>query len=394
MKSYINLLFFVVLVILFSAALAQQPAGNEKAASIPDANQPRTPDFPYVAEITGDDVNIRPGPGTQYYVCGKLNKADRVKILSARFSWSCIVPPKGSFSWISTQYVTTDPDKPEIGTVTGDAVRVYAGSDEIKPMHSTFSQGKLNKGDKVTLLGEEQDDYYKIAPPSFAYLWVSTQYINPLGSVGDVPVVVKPMRKPKPKPGDTAAVAPAMMPHESRKLKEYHALAKQIKDELKKPLDQQDYSNYKEALTAIADDKEAGKAARFAKYALGQIDRYELARKINKEVQLQDEQLQKNKERIEKARAASRAQIKNLGSFAAIGKLLTSEVYGKEPQLVHYKILDEAGKIVCYALPTDKAAEMDLSEFLDHKVGLVGTIEPHVQTSSALVRFTEITKLD
>ena len=74
------------------------------------------------------------------------------------------------------QYIKVDPANPKIGLVTGNSVRVYAGSDYQKAMYSTTRQGMLDKNEKVTLLGEQADGYFKIAPPSFAYLWVSTQY--------------------------------------------------------------------------------------------------------------------------------------------------------------------------------------------------------------------------
>ena len=96
--------------------------------------------------------------------------------------WSKIQPPPGSFSWISSQYVKIDPTNQSIGIVTGDDVRVWAGSDRVRPEVSTSLQGKLSKGEKVKLLGEELNNYYKIAVPSLpdAYLWISTQYTKPI----------------------------------------------------------------------------------------------------------------------------------------------------------------------------------------------------------------------
>src|SRR4030042_477474 len=96
-----------------------------------------------------------------------------------------------------------------------------------KPMHSTTVQMELNKGDKVELMGEEMDDYYKIAPPTGAYLWVLTQYTKPIGAVGEVEVIVKPKTEPEAETeleANTVAVVPAANPIESEKLKEYYAL--------------------------------------------------------------------------------------------------------------------------------------------------------------------------
>ena len=59
----------------------------------------------------------------------------------------------------------------------------------------------------------------------------------------------------------------------------------------------------------------------------------------------------------------------------------------------NYRIVDESGKMVCYALPSDSAAQTDLAGMVGRKVGLVGTIEAYKPIAGALVRFTEIVEL-
>jgi len=385
MESRINLFILVILASIASISFAQ-PATilPEESASADDANAVSAPSFPYVAEITGDDVNIRSGPGTNYYSCGKLSKGDRVEVVSEQFGWSRIVPPAGSFCWISMQYVSVNLDNPTIGIITGDGVRVYAGSDYVEPMHSTSEQGRLNRGDKVKLLGEEKDDYYKIAPPSGAYLWVSTQYTKPAVPIVEMPPpIVEPI-------ADANTVAPPEISVEDEKLKEYYVLQKQIKAERAKPIDQANFADIKKRLTEIANNKEAGKAARYAKFVIRQIEGFELALAVAKEVQLQNAQLQQIMQRIDKARATRMAKAEDLGKFVVVGVFATFKTYGPG----HYRIVDDSGKMICYALPSEQAAEMDLSEFIGRKVGLVGAIQPHPQTAGALVRFKEIVELN
>ena len=388
MQSHINSLVLVVLAVLASVGFAQQ-AVSPAPATAADVNAAGTLSFPYVAEITADNVNIRSGPGTNYYSCGKLSKADRVKVVGSQFSWSRIVPPAGSFSWISMQYVSIDTDNPAVGIVTGDAVRVYAGSDKVKPMHSTTVQMKLNRGDRVELLGEERGDYYKIVPPAGTYLWVSTEYTEPLGSVGEFPLVVERPREIEP---DTGVAVPTDI--ETEKLKEYYALQGQIKAEQAKPIAEQDYADIKKALLDIAEDKEAGKAGRYSALAIERIKRFELAGAVAIELRLQDAQLQQVQQRIDKARARKLAEVQDLGRFAVVGRLQASSIYGPETGLKHYRIVDDSGKTICYALPSGPASKMDLGRLIDRRVGLLGTVEPHPATGGALVRFTEIVELD
>jgi hypothetical protein len=82
------------------------------------------------------------------------------------------------------------------------------------------------------------------------------------------------------------------------------------------------------------------------------------------------------------------AEVANIGKFAIVGEFQTYVTYGPG----HYRILDKAGKMVCYALPAGTASKIDLDSFVGQKVGLVGTIEPHLPTKKALIRFTEIVK--
>lgn len=391
MQSRINLFLFVIILgsawIIFTA---EAVIGVEEGVE----------GYPYVAEITGDNVNMRSGPGTNYYRCGKLNQGARVEVVGSQFSWSRIVPPEGSFSWISKQYVSIDPDDKGTGTVTGNAVRVYAGSSELKPIHSTTVQLKLDRGDKVKLLSGEEGDYYKISPPVGSYLWVSTQYTRALGTVGEVAVAVKKPVVEKPKAeaegvkkptAPTVVQRPAADPSlEARKLREYYALVKRMESEREKRLGQQDYSDIKKALVEIAEVGKAGKAARYSAFAVKQIERIELALAVGKELPLQESELEGVKKRIEQAREASLSKVPDMGRFAAMGKLQVSSIYGPG----YYRVVDNSGKMICYALPSGQVSSLDMEELLGKKVGLVGTIEAHPQSGSALVRFTEIARVD
>ena len=387
MQSYIKLFAIVILTSLVSIGFAQEAATPTIGAQ--EAATPTT--FPYMAEITGDNVYVRSGPGTNFYDCGKLNKGDKVKVIGKQFSWARVVPPASSFSWISIQYVSIDPDNPTVGSVTGDRVRVYAGSDFRKTLHSMYLQGKLDKGDKVKLLGEQIDNYYKIAPLSFSYLWVSINFTKPLKQVKEVaPIIEQPIIKPTTEPNDTPEkVVPEPVSPETA-LEKYRALKEQFEAERAKPKDQQNYADIKEALIKIARDKTADKAARYAEFVLKQIKDFELVLEVAKTVRLQNEQLQKIRERIDKARATRLAEFEDLGRFAVVGQLQTFMTYGPG----HYRIINEAGKTICYALPSGQVSQMQLSKLINRKVGLIGTIELHRQTAGALVRFTEIAELD
>jgi len=402
MKSRIKLFALVVFAFFVTVCYAQQAAtpGADLSGS---QESVQAQSFPYLAEITGDDVLIRTGAGRSFYDCGKFKKGDKIQVVGSQFTWSKIVPPAGCFSWISMQYVKFDSDDPSIGIVTGDNVRVYAGADNLRPSYSTKLQVKLNKDDKVKLLGEQLDDYYKIAPPSGAYLWVGTNYTKKIMPTIEGPLRIAMTPGIDTAPGTDMATGIDVTTMESvadsndkpevkreSQLEKYYAVQKQIEAEQAKPMDQQDYTSIKESLLEIANDKNAGKAARYAQAVIEQVKGFDLAIEVGKTVKLQNEQLEKTKERINKARSERLSEIKDLGKFAVIGKLENFMTYGPG----HYRIVDESDRTICTALPSKQASGKDFGALLGKKVGLVGTIEPYQQTAGALVRFDEVVNME
>ncbi len=383
-------LFLFALLTLSAAAQAQQdtnlPVVPEATGTVFDAGGS------FVAEVVGNDVYLRSGPGTNFYHCGKLYKGDRVQVVKVQQGWSCIVPPPGCFSWVAIQYVGINMENPTQGIITGDKVGVYAGSDYVEPMHSTSRQVVLNRGQMVKLLSEEKDDYYKIAPPEGAYLWVHSQYLQPVRSPMESPLVG--MVAGPNTPDETPPTAEQLQT-ESDLLDAYYAVSKLVKEERNKPMAQQDYAELKEKLRALAENPIGGRATRYADFTLKQVERFELAGTVAKEMAMQSKELEKVTEKISEAREARLAQIGDLGRFAVIGTLETTSVYAPTAaQSQRYRVLDESGRTICYVAPTGAAAGKDLSGLVGRKVGLVGEIQPHQATARAFVEFSEIVPLD
>jgi len=390
-------------------------------------------EFPYIAEITGTDVYVRSGPGLSNYFCSKLSVPARIIVKDEKRGWLKIIPPPTSFSWISKDFVKIDATDKTIGIVTGDNVRIWAGSENIDPMRAAGLQCRLGEGATVKLIGKEQGDYYRIVPPVSAHLWVHkkfTKYVGPVpkpkpvklppkpkatgrpqkpaarktisapGAKPDTPLVppvkkvvpkagpvVKPKPKPKPKPAPKKIVPPA----EAKRIVEYKQLAKLVDVELAKPLDMQNYDKIKKALKMIAGDAKAGKAKKYAQYQLDNISRYELAQQITKLLAQQDRDLTKALDMIKVGRDDAVAKIKDPGKFIVAGLFKRSQIYTQESGNRRYYVEDEKGKIICYAVP---AADMEAvsEKYVGKTVGLKGTVISEPQNPIALVRFNEITE--
>ncbi|MBP8304247.1 MAG: hypothetical protein KBE04_08990 [Phycisphaerae bacterium] len=361
-----------------AAAATNKPTAAGLAGPV-DSNRP----CPFTGQITANDVLVRSGPGTHFYQCAKLFQGDKVDVLKEEGGWSQIVPPPGSFAWVALQYIAVDVRDRTAGVVTGQGMAAYAGSELQRPMHSTSTQAVLHRGDRVKLLGQEQEGYLKIACPSGSSLWVSSQYVQAIA---------------RPSVADPAAAAvqavtfgPAA-PVDEQKLQEYYQLQERFKAEIAKPLAEQDFTSIKGPLTALAGIQNGGRPAQYARHLLERITSCELAKQASKEVQEQDKQVADALARIDQDRQGRLALRPDLAGFSVMGTLATSNIFVGQ-QVERYRVTDENGRVLCYAEAVGEAASLDLSPFVGQKVGLVGTIQPYPAIGGALVRFTEIIRL-
>jgi len=136
--------------------------------------------FPYTAYITADDVYVRSGPGQNYYPTEKLAAGATVEVYRHDpGGWYAIRPPEESFSWVSARYLTAGADG--LAVVNGEEVAARVGSrfSAIKDV----IQVRLQKAEVVEVLGTEMDEsgtkrWYKIAPPSGEFRWISGRYVD------------------------------------------------------------------------------------------------------------------------------------------------------------------------------------------------------------------------
>ncbi|MFO1093055.1 MAG: SH3 domain-containing protein [Planctomycetaceae bacterium] len=166
--------------------------------------------FPYEAEVRGDDVNVRSGPSLKNYETGKLNQGDRVTVIRHDpGGWFAIAPPPGSFSWVDASHVQKAdarsgvvrvPDDPNGGR--GQAF-VHVGS-ALSDDVSMYSPVRLEDGDQVEILGEKTLTLergpvlmYQIKPPAEEFRWVKGDFIVPLGAAERGPNNSDPFAVPR-----------------------------------------------------------------------------------------------------------------------------------------------------------------------------------------------------
>lgn len=415
-KAIIIIVAFVLIAPVCFAVEPAQPASPEPAAPATpavediattglvvtgDALPVSQPKVPYVAEVIGENVYVRSGPGTNYYPCIKVNSSQPIFVVGHEYGWSKILPPAGSFSWVSADFVKPDENNPDIGIVTGNAVRVRAGAPLVDPLHSASEQTKLNEGDQVKLLTKEKTDgYYKVIPPTGAHLWISSKYLKYIGPPDKVKPFKPEPKKPEPvkpvvviKPPKPEVVVPTKVSRESKLITQCRQLRTMMQAELKKPAEKQNYTAIKTALEKIVADPDADKSKRYAKYQLALVAQFELAIDASRQLKKQDSALLRARAKIKDAHDKKIAKIPNPGKFIAMGKLRESSIYTVHTGQKRYLLIGDAGKIICYAVPAEDAAPIDPAKFLNHQVGLVGTATSDKRNSISLVKFTELVDL-
>lgn len=127
--------------------------------------------------VSGTQLNVRSGPGTEYDSVGSLNKGDSVNILErikiGKTTWGCT-----KTGWVSMDYVDTDgkgvettTDGAGSGKVIGDTVNVRSG-----PGTDYEVIGSVKFGDKVTISETSTSDGVKWG--KIGKGWISMKYIE------------------------------------------------------------------------------------------------------------------------------------------------------------------------------------------------------------------------
>ncbi|MCK5179544.1 MAG: SH3 domain-containing protein [Candidatus Omnitrophica bacterium] len=126
--------------------------------------------FPYLAEATGDQVNVRSGQSSNFERLCQLSKGDEVVVLEKGYSWYKIQLPPAARSFVSKEYVQYLGQN--AGGVTAERVNIRAGAG----IHFTVL-GQLAKGEQI-YIEEELDEWYRIKPVAESYGWVADQFLN------------------------------------------------------------------------------------------------------------------------------------------------------------------------------------------------------------------------
>lgn len=146
--------------------------------------------FPYRATVIAEKVDVRCGPGTNYYVTGRVQQKETVVVhRHDHGGWFMIAPPKGSVSWIDASLVKkSGADRGVVQVVPHDgkpARAIVRIGSSVSDDHSYYGR-ELSNGDEVTILGEKTLNtsrgavrMFKIVPPPQEFRWMKGEYLVP-----------------------------------------------------------------------------------------------------------------------------------------------------------------------------------------------------------------------
>ena len=143
--------------------------------------------YPYAAYVTAEHVQVRSGPGEDYYVTDELPRGDEVEVYWQNGEgWLAIRPPSESFSLVPQEALSLVPqealDRTEVkqlGTIVDRSVPSRIGS-QIEDEYDV-AQVELQPGEVVEILGTKQLEnrlWYMIAPPSGEFRWIHANHID------------------------------------------------------------------------------------------------------------------------------------------------------------------------------------------------------------------------
>lgn len=411
--------------------------------------------FPYTAEVSVADVEVRCGPGWEFYPTMRLERGSKVDVYRHELGgWLAIRPPDGSFSWIPARQVKRQGDS-RVGTVLMEGAVAWVGSGVVDVRQHKW-QVRLKRDERLQILGKRSlsvgpgfatETHFKIAPPAGEFRWIHAEHASAPGSLPpESSVRAAGLTSPEPhgsaraKPSpwrDPAADAPVVTPVGSNTTDEdLQALQHQV-DKLKVDLSllvsQQshrwDLEPLRQRAAALADAVEGTSLARQVKLISYRISEFETLQQRHQKMSRRraaDPEKETEKEtRIRRhgvpatPRASStgveqtnwQQEIEeSLASDTTVGTgidRLAAEMAEPKPKFdaegwlmtVHttrrvappFALLDKHGRVICYVRPSPG---LNLRRYEKQNVGLFGDKKRMSDLRASLLTVTRVVRLD
>lgn len=377
-------------------AAAAAPVTPAPSAAPVSAGAPSGPIFSAPAEtastapaalvkgsLTGNNVNIRSGPGTDCPIFWTAPVGTEVGIIGRKGEWLEVEFPAKDFSWIAREFVEETPGSDAIA-VKGNNVNVRSGpGTQFDRLYS------VPAGFKMQVM-ERQPSWYKVMPAPEATAWIMAEFVSYAGSVsGDtasIPEVAGDVL-----PGGTGATGETVPATEAADAASYPEKLRVAEETFKSETAKEnpaewDLAKLEEAYNDIAVKSTDPVIRTQARTRLVQLKAYGAVKERALKVGKVDADLQTRIDELEKQRAdkLNSIQMPVPTPFVATGtieKFYMTGMGGATHKLV-------SGKSILYLLKSDI---VDLSQYEGKHVGVQGNIATKPGYN---VRFIEVTVVE
>ena len=291
------------------------------------------------------------------------------------------------------------------GVVTGNTVRVRAGSIRVPPAHADVVQTKLNDGDMVWIIGQ-RDDYYKIVSPPNCYFWVSENFLERVGPVTDA--LLREIHGEEPEDvvaGEAAegsaavvgAVASGQIDLDqlSPERRAYAVAKRMLEEQMLKPVGQRQFAEIRANLEELVKTAQSSSLKLSAAMILRQVQRGELACDAWNRMVKQDEELRitlaKIDDRIQLLAAINEPAGKRPEDVVVNGSLAASSVFTVKNTNRRFLVLDDQDKIIYYAV-SDREG-LDLNTLVGKKVSLLGEATYDAFSKTRILRVSSVVEM-
>jgi uncharacterized protein YraI len=377
--------------------------------------------FPYKAYVTTDGVDVRSGPGENYYATDKLRAGQEVEVYRHDPSgWYAIRPPVGSFSWVSARQLQLRAgglaivSEPQTASCVGS--RLSAARDVI--------QVRLDRGETVAVLEAGQvaekgtgpicaqhpsdrsgkldlspvPAWHKISPPSGEFRWVSGRFVDPnyyRGGPRTTEVAGRPAAGP-------TATSPS---NSSKNAEQLHEELNDLDLELSTIVVEEpalwQLGDLRQRAQRLVEQAETGVDRGRARLLLGRIERFEeIRQRFNKQDAAGEQLARTNREEKGTVPICAQHPPGRSGKwglspvppdadsrFDAAGRL--ARIRASKPGAPQYAVVDDGGHIRCYVSP---APGINLRYYVGQQVGINGTrgYMPEQQADHVMARHVSV----
>lgn len=362
--------------------------------------------YQIVGSINANAVYVRSGPSENDYPTMQLNKGAEVTVVGDRFNWLKIVPPDGSFCFVSKAYVNRAGDG-TIGQSTGTPyVRVGSSLNPLK----TKTAMTLEPGQRLEIIGE-QDEYFRVKPPAGVFLYVNKQFVDPVKQLpaggGAQPVTAEIKLTQTPQPGQSTNVqgdqpsnnnenaaipstqpvavaennaTPATQPSADAQA-EFERLENLYSQSSQRPLDEQPItemlSGYEKLATGDALPESMRRIAEFKASTLKGRAKMQEDFIGMKKIQ-EDSKSKQVALKAEQKEIQDRIENSAIQFYTAVGTLRTSSLQLGQPMM--YRLTDPAnGRTVVYLRSDDPKLGQMMGEFIGVKGEVINDAERNLK---------------